>query len=133
LNTPECFEGFVDPYSATVGTGAGGNTVLSLRPPLGELWEIISLVGWHDDTTSRAVGFGWTNPTSGVTIDFSLGAAIAATVFAHLGEDAHMLKAPVASYYSYPTVTMYAATASKNFYIRALVRKLRGSMNMAGS
>jgi hypothetical protein len=97
------------------------------------LWEVLALIGWHDDTTSRAIGFSWTNPTSGVTIDFSLGAAVAATVFVHLGVDGHLLKAPVASYYSYPQLTMYAATAAKNFYYRALVRKLRGTMNMAGS
>jgi len=131
----DTYEGFTDPIASTTSTGAGGNTAYPIRPPLGDLWDISNVIAFHDDGVARAIGFSWYNATSTTSIDFSLGTAVAASVFVYMFKDGYFNNGRpcVASYYSYPIVMMYAATAAKNLYVRALVRKMRGSMNIAGA
>lgn len=53
------FTGAMRTKSCTQGSGAGGNTILYITPPEGEIWKIYGAKASHDDAAGITVDWLW--------------------------------------------------------------------------
>lgn len=106
--------------------GAADDTIVELQPAVGKIWRILDAAGWHDDTTSRTIYWGYYDGTNDLTKP--IGSAVAAGIIVDLASgvgaaagNPTVLGPIIATRSIYPRMWVAALTAGKKLTIWALV------------
>lgn len=130
----DAFEGFVaNVVDEKAGVG-GADVTYDLRPPSGEMWEVLFCVIFHDDDhVNRAVGYRHYNSVGTQVMDLYIGAAEGVNTFRSLYDVAKCGGTIVCTNQNYLQAICYSVTDTHKVKIRAIVRKLRGLGLISGS
>jgi len=114
----------------TTASGAGGDVVVLLRPPVGELWDLYQAHAYHDDVART---MGWTVYDAIGPVSW-LGPAYAARLYSLWTEDNGSPVVPLRLHHDYYLgITVVGMAAAKNAYLAGLIERIVGVGTVQGA
>jgi hypothetical protein len=108
----------------TIASGAGGDVVLPIRPPEGEVWDVYQIYATHDDVARE---IHWRVYDSVLANDATVFQALAATLPRYWNTDVGQTLKPIRlNRATYINFRVQAMAGAKNVTAEVLIERLVG-------
>lgn len=112
------------PLKVFTSTGAAGVTIYDVRPPEGELWSIVDIIGSHDGAAARDIEWNFSDQIAAVS--WGTLAALAASTLNRFRQQTGYQGKLILSHQTMVTFRVPALAAGEHWTVRALYHILRG-------
>jgi hypothetical protein len=120
----ELMRGPLRALNFTTGSGAGGDTTATLRPPVGEVWDVYIAIGGHDGAAGLTCAWYHLDTIGPITTNCGGGAAQPRKFYADAGSPLVPLRINHESYLAFQVL---AIAAAKTVGVTGIVERIVGA------